>query len=291
MFNKKSFNAFVYTLMTVCSLVAVLPIFLIVIVSITKESVLTEYGFSLIPRVIDFTAYKMLFKDSGKVVWYTVWTLFLAIVRPLIVILVTVSYSYALTREKFIFKNFFTKFILFTMFFSGGMIPTYVIVSNVYHLVDNPIYYFLEGWIAFSSVVIFRTFFKQVPQSLIEAAKIDGATESQVLMKVILPMSTTIIGIQYFTTSIGIWNDYQTSLIYMFGNDKFWTIQYYMQRVLQDASFLKTSLIAAGLKASDIPENGLKYAMCLFSLLPIFIIFPFVQKYFAKGIAVGSVKG
>lgn len=291
MFNKKSFNIAVYTVMIVCALLSVIPILLIAIVSVTKESILVEYGFSLVPRVVDFTAYDMLFEDVGSVVWYTIWTLFMAIVRPVIVLLVTVSYSYALTREKFLLKNFFTNLILFTMFFSGGMIPTYVIMSNVYHLVDNPIYYFLEGWISFSSVVIFRTFFKQIPLSLIEAARIDGASETKILFKIMLPMSTTIIGIQYFTTAISIWNDYQTSLIYMFGNDRFWTIQYYMQRVLQDANFLKTSLIAAGLKASEIPENGLKYAMCLFSLLPIFIIFPFVQKYFARGIAVGSVKG
>ena len=285
------YNASIYTILMIASLLSVVPLIFIAIVSISNDALLIEYGFSVSPRKIDFSAWSLLFQDIKTIGWYGVWTLIISIIRPALVIAIATPFAYVLTKKNFVLQKFYTAMLLGTMFISGGLIPTYVIYSKAYGLVNNPIIYFLTAMVTAWGVIIFRTFFKQLPSALIEAAEIDGATEAQVFLKIILPMSKSVIGIQFFQSAIHTWNDYQTSLIYMNGNKIFWSIQYYMQKILQDAKMIKSSLQAAGLSTTDIPETTLKYAMCLFSLLPIFIIFPYVQKFFSKGIAVGSVKG
>jgi len=140
-------------------------------------------------------------------------------------------------------------------------------------------------------IMVYKTIFNGVPKSLIEAAKIDGATEPQILYKIVIPMSKAIIGMNYFNNAIAHWNDYSKSLIYMNSNKEFQTLAHYIQRILADASLVKQTLQQAGMNTANIPETTLKYALCVISILPIFILFPFVQKYFSKGIAVGSVKG
>ncbi len=285
------YNASVYTILMAASVASILPLIFIVIVSVSNDALLTEYGFSIIPKEVDFAAWELLFADIKTIGWYALWSIAIAVGRSFVVLAVTVPFAYVLTKKEFPLQKCYTLILLGTMFISGGLIPTYVIYSKAYGLVNNPMIYFLQTLVTAWGVIIFRTFFAQLPPSLIEAAKIDGASETQVLLKIVLPMSKSVIGIQFFQSAINTWNDYQTSLIYMNGNKDFWNIQYYMQKILQDAKLLKSSLQAAGLSTVGIPETTLKYAMCLFSLLPIFILFPYIQKFFSKGIAVGSVKG
>ncbi len=285
------YNAAIYSILMAAAILSFLPLIFVVIVSVSNDALLTEYGFSIIPRQVDLSAWGLLFADIKTIGWYGLWSMLIAIGRSLAVLLVTVPFAYVLTKKDFPLQKAYTALLLGTMFISGGLIPTYVIYSKVYGLVNNPLIFFLSTLVTAWGVIIFRTFFKQLPSELLEAAKIDGASESKILLKIVLPMSKSVIGIQFFQSAINTWNDYQTSLVYMSGNKNFWNIQHYMQRILQDAKLLKSSLQAAGLSTANIPETTLKYAMCLFSLLPIFILFPYIQKFFSKGIAVGSVKG
>lgn len=283
-------DVFIHICLGIVSFLSVALLLMIVIVSISNEGDVVNNGFKVIPKNVDFAAYEYIFGDVRIVGARAAWSLFVALVGPIAGMVFSFMLAYALTREKFVFGKLCTKILIASQFVSAGMVATYFIYTKTYGLGNNPLVFFIPG-VALWGVMLYRTFIKGIPQSLIEAAQIDGASEWQVLGRIILPMAKSMLAIQYFQSVISRWNDYTTSLIYMNTNAKFQTIAHYTQNILQNAKLIKTSLQAAGYSTDSIPETTLKYAICAIALLPIFLVFPWVQKYFSKGIAVGSVKG
>lgn len=291
--QNKAYMAVIQTIFILLTLSFLLPFIIIVIVSISPESQITTYGFQLIPQKIDFTAYGLVLKNAGVLFKSIIWTLFISATAPALAVMVNALMAYPLARNDYSLRKPVNVLMIVSMMFSGGLIPTYIIYTQVYHLGGaNPMLYWLSSLFSVWNVILFRTFFKGIPAELIESATIDGATQPQVLFHVVAPLSKSIVSIQYFTSVIARWNDYQTSLIYYPNNQEYWTVQYYMQTILQSVQQLKASLEMQGLRdTSEAPVTTLKYAMCVISIIPVFIMFPYVQKFFSKGIAVGSVKG
>ncbi len=286
----KGWNIFINVFLASLSVICIGLLLMIVSISFSKESDVVNSGFSVFPKHFDLSAYKLIFSNTSIILRRTAWTLFVALVAPIPTIVVGVMFAYPLTKSDFVLKKLYTRILLISNFCGAGMVATYVIYTKVYKLGNNPLIYFLPG-INMWGIMVYKTIFNGVPKSLIEAAKIDGATEPQILYKIVIPMSKAIIGMNYFNNAIAHWNDYSKSLIYMNSNKEFQTLAHYIQRILADASLVKQTLQQAGMNTANIPETTLKYALCVISILPIFILFPFVQKYFSKGIAVGSVKG
>ena len=267
------------------------PFLIIISVSISNENDIIRYGFSIIPRNIDLTAFKMLFEDFGGIGRSLILTAVVSTIAPVLACAVQALIAYSLSRNDYSLRKYLTWFFVFTMIFSGGTIPTYVFITKYYHLGNNPLLYLVSGMVSAWGIILYRTFFKGIPSELIESAFIDGATQLRIIWSVILPMAKSIFAIQYFTGLIGRWNDFQTSLLYM-TDEKWFTIQYFMQRILNNAEVLKQAYAQSGLDHHiDVPVMTMRYAMCIIAVLPVFILFPFVQKYFSKGMAVGSVKG
>lgn len=291
--NSKLFTAVIHFCFILMTLAFLLPFLIVILVSFTKESDIIDYGFRLIPKHWDLTAYKTLFANPKDLVRSIIWTIFVAVVQPAIAAVVQGLCAYPISRSDFTFKKPVNYFLVSTMMFSAGLVPAYIVLTNIYHLGNNPLIYFVTGWASCWGVILYRTFFQGIPDSLIEAAKIDGATELKVLWYVVLPMSKAIFGIQYFQGVLGSWGAYQTSMIYLTRSDMkpFWTFQYFLQRILQNNELIKQSFALIGQTTTDYPTTTLKYAMCVLSILPILVLFPYIQKYFSKGIAVGSVKG
>ena len=291
--QNKAYMAVIHTIFILLTLSFLLPFIIIVIVSISSESQITTSGFQLIPQKIDFTAYGLVLKNAGVLFKSIIWTLFISATAPALAVMVNALMAYPLARNDYSLRKPVNVLMIVSMMFSGGLIPTYIIYTQVYHLGGaNPMLYWLSSLFSVWNVILFRTFFKGIPAELIESATIDGATQPQVLFHVVAPLSKSIVSIQYFTSVIARWNDYQTSLIYYPNNQEYWTVQYYMQTILQSVQQLKASLEMQGLRdTSEAPVTTLKYAMCVISIIPVFIMFPYVQKFFSKGIAVGSVKG
>ena len=283
-------DVFIHICLGIVSFLSVALLLMIVIVSISNEGDVVNNGFKVIPENVDFTAYEYIFGDVRIVGTRAAWSLFVALVGPMAGMVFSFMLAYALTREKFVFGKLCTKILIVSQFVAAGMVATYYIYTKIYGLGNNPLVFFIPG-VTLWGVMLYRTFIKGIPQSLIEAAQIDGASEWQVLGSIILPMAKSMIAIQYFQAVIAHWNNYTTSLIYMNTNAKFQTIAHYTQNILQNATLMKTSLQAAGYSTDSVPETTLKYAICAIALLPIFLVFPWVQKHFSKGIAVGSVKG
>ena len=289
--NSKTLNVFIHAVFIIMTIGFLVPFLIIVSVSISNENDIIRYGFSIIPRNIDFTAFKMLFEDFGGIGRSLILTAFVAIVAPVLSCAVQALIAYSLSRNDYSLRKYLTWFVVFTMIFSGGTIPTYVFITKYYHLGNNPLLYLVSGMVSAWGIILYRTFFKGIPSELIESAFVDGATQLRIIWSVILPMAKSIFAIQYFTGLINSWNDFQTSLLYM-TDEKWFTIQYFMQRILNNAEVLKQAYAQSGLDHHiDVPVMTMRYAMCIIAVLPVFILFPFVQKYFSKGMAVGSVKG
>lgn len=288
--ENKAWKVGIYTFYSIWSVLAIVPLLMVVFISISAEADIIDYGFSFIPKHIDFAAYQTLFHEGASLVWKIVWTLIVAILGPIPPIIVQVCFAYALAQKQFAWKKPLNYLMIGTMFISGGMVPTYIIYTNLYGLGNNPLIYFLPS-VTIWGVAIYRTHFANLPQELMEASRIEGAGEVQNLWYIVIPLSKALLGVQYFKNAVNEWNDFSTSLIYMNSNEQFQTLGHYINSILKDSELLVSALTSAGMSADDIPLTTLKYAMAVISMVPVFVFFPFVQKFFTKGIAVGAVKG
>jgi len=203
--------------------------------------------------------------------------------------------AYPLSRSNFRFRKPVTIIIFFTMLFSAGMIPNYIVYAKYYGISNSFWVYILPGiaggaW----NTMVFRTFFKGLPESLFESAHLDGAKELTIFFKIVVPLSTPVFASLGFMTLVGKWNDYTTSMIYI-RDENLYTLQYLLQRLMDEAEFLKnlsqTAMGNVTMGVSDMPSESLKFALCVVAAGPMLVVFPFFQKYFSQGLTIGAVKG
>lgn len=282
------------------SLLFILPFIMVISISFSSEAAITSGtgGYSLFPRDFSLDAYRMAFKDPEKILNGYKVTILTSVVGTVITLLSAGMTGYVLSRSNFRYKRFVTFMVFFTMLFGGGTIPTYIIYTKYYHLGNNIWIYLLPSitggaW----NILMIRTFFKSIPESLFESAKMDGAREFAIFFRIAMPLSKPVFATVGFLALLGKWNDWQTSLIYI-RDDSLYTLQYYLQRILNDAEFLKKVANMSQI-SSDItvdllkgqPTETLKFALCVIAAGPMLVVFPFFQKYFEKGMVVGAVKG
>ena len=285
------YKFFVHLFFVCASLLSLIPFLLIISISLSHEVDVVRNGFKLIPEHFTLEAYRYAF-GNGRVILdaYAVTAIY-AVCGSLLSVILTAMIAYALSNDNYVLKKPITYFLLFTMFFNGGLIPSYIINTQWFHLGNNVLMYLLYGLIGAYTVFVFRTFFKSIPQSLIDAAYIDGATETQVLLKVIIPLSVPVLATFAFMNLIGRWNSYDVSMYYM-QNERLYTLQYVLQNLLNEAAYLKQMKESMpGLNITVPPSETLKFAMCIVTTGPMLMVFPYFQKYFSKGMMLGAVKG
>ena len=275
----------------------IIPLILVISASFTSEDALALGGFSLLPRGFTLEAYRSAFANGERMIRAYIVTIVQAGLGTFTACVICGMMAYPLSRSNFRFKGFLTAFIFITMLFSAGMIPRYIVFAKYYNISDNFLVYILPGitggaW----NTLIFRTFFKGLPESLFESAHMDGAKELTVFFKIVVPLSTPVFASIAFMTLVSRWNDYSTSMIYI-RNENLYTLQYLLQRLMKEADFLK-NLASSGeitgvvnVDSMKLPSETLKYAMCIIAAGPMLVIFPFFQKYFSQGLTVGAVKG
>lgn len=275
----------------------VIPLVLVISASFTEERELLNGGFSLFPRGFTLSAYESAFSSSSRVVNAYIVTFSQAILGTALACLVAGLVAYPLSRSNFRFRKPVTIVVFFTMLFSAGMIPTYIVYGKYYGLVDSFWVYILPGitggaWYT----MVFRTFFKGLPESLFESARLDGAGELLIFFKIVMPLSTPVFASIGFMTLVTRWNNYTTSMIYI-RNEKLYTLQYLLQRMMDEAEFMQNiasnPMLTGGviLDVGDLPNESLKFAMCVIAAGPMLVVFPFFQKYFSQGLTIGAIKG
>ncbi len=279
-------------LLLVYSLLCIVPFILIVSASFSKESDVLENGFKFLPEHFTTEAYTYVFDNASAIIRSYAVTIVYAFGGAALAILIMTGMGYSLSRKFFIFKKPVSWLLIFTMFFHGGLIPSYIIRTQVYHLGNTIWIYLVDALVAAYTVFVFRTFFSQLPESLFEAAELDGASEFQILRNVVIPLSTPVLATYTFRDVVIRWNDFSVTMYYV-QDPKLYTVQYLLQQILNEAQYLATlkQVMPDAVAGVDLPSETLKYAMCVVISTAMFFVFPFFQRYFSKGMVVGSVKG
>lgn len=291
----KTFQVAANLIMIVLTLFCLLPFLLLIISSITQENALVRNGYSFFPEQIDFTAYKYLLVDSTSIVRGYILSAFVTVTGTVANLAVTTLFAYPLSRRDLPGRAFISFFLFFTMLFNGGLVPSYIMWTQTFHI-KNTIAALLFPNLMMGAfyVIMMRTYFTtNIPEAVIEAARIDGAGELTILVRVVLPMSVPIIVTLALLVGLGYWNDWLNGLYYI-NEDRLYSIQVLLNKMLMDVQFLMSNTNAAqSLQNQDIalPSTGIKMAVAVMGALPVLVIYPFFQKYFVKGIVIGAVKG
>ena len=262
------------------------PMYNIFIVSISSAEYIYAGAVSFIPKGNNFDAYRMVFKNDsiwrsfGNSILYTT-------VGTAINVVCSAMCAYPLSRKDFYGRGFFTLFVAVTMFISGGMIPSYLVVNQL-RLINTMWAIVLPGAISTYNMIIMRTFFQNLPVSLQESAYLDGANDITILFKVVLPLSMPIIATMTLFYAVGHWNSYFNAMIYLNSKSKF-PLQVLLREIVVAGNMADES--------SDLTSNiniiaiNFKYAVIVITVVPILVVYPFLQKHFTKGVMIGAIKG
>lgn len=286
--SEKLFNVFNILLLSTLAFTTLYPFIYTLSISLSTSTEASKIGFHLYPRDISLTAYQMVFKNAGLLTAFGN-TVFRTVVGTLMGLLVTCFYGYALSHPRMPFKKLFTTFLMFTMLFNGGRIPTYLVLKQ-YHLLNNIWVYVLPGLIGAFNVIVARSFFMTIPYSLNESAHIDGADEFYIFFKIIAPLSKPIVMTLALIMSVAHWNTWYDSMMYINDNSKI-VVQLLLQRIIQEND---VGIIAQGMinpEQTQFTSETVKSATIIVAILPILLFYPFIQKYFTKGMMLGAVKG
>lgn len=292
--RKNNITQFILILfLALLSILVILPFLMIVSISISSEDVIVDSGYSIIPKVIDFTAYKHIFASPTTIIQAYITTTEFSIISMVLSVLLMSMLAYPLSRRDFRAKKVISLYVYFTMLFSGGLVPSYILITQYLHLDDTLLVYIIPGLINVWYVFMIRTFFQDIPYEISESAYMDGATDFTIFFKFIIPLSKPVIATVALFTFLGKWNDWNTSMLYINREDLI-SLQYLLQRIMENIEMLKqmtAGQITFVPGTVEIPSETVRMAMAVVVAGPALLIFPFFQKYFVKGLTVGSVKG
>lgn len=291
--TKRGFHIFVHIVMVIMVIVCLFPFVIMLMSSITDESALVIEGYSAFPKELSMAAYEYLFKDPAMIVRAYGVTIIVTVCGTALGLTISTLLAYGLSIKKLPFRNAIAFFLFFTMLFNGGTVPTYMVWTQIFHIKNTLAALIFPKLLVFAFyVIIMRTYFQtNIPGEIMEAAQIDGAGQFKILRRIILPMSVPIIVSIGLMIGISYWNDWMNGLYYI-TDSKLYSIQQILNRMLEDVRYLTTNtsgVDSAGL--ANIPSNALKMAIASIGALPVMVLLPFFQKYYVRGLTVGSVKG
>ena len=271
-----------------------IPLALLLISSLTDNESLVRNGYNFIPETWSISAYEYLVGSGSEILRAYGMSFVVTGIGTVISILLTTSLAYAISKSNLPGKKFLTFFVFFTMLFNGGLVPTYLMYTGTFHIKNTIFALIIPNLLVRAYyIMLMRSYFlTNLPGEVIEAAAIDGASEFQIFRKVAVPMSKPIIATVIMFTMILYWNDWQNGLYYLTTKTSLYTIQNLLNRMIQEIQFLSTNaVVGQTVDTSSIPSTSVRMAIAVIGILPIAIVYPFVQKNFAKGITLGAVKG
>lgn len=279
-----------HVVMVVLSLAAILPFVLLVIASFTDNAVAVSEGFSFWPSKWSTDAYEYIVNERATLLRAYGITILVTLIGTSVGLMISTMLAYTLSNDELPGRKVLTFFVVLTMLFNGGLVSTYLIYTNVFHIKDTLLALIVPSLLmsGFNVVLIRNYFATGVPKSLYEAARIDGAGEIYIFARIALPLSKPILATVGLLMGIAYWNDWQNGLYYL-NDTKLYSIQNILNRINENISFIASNS-TSGVKIADLPTNTIRMAIAVVGILPIVCIYPFFQEYFVKGIAVGAVK-
>lgn len=286
------FKVGIHTIFLCLSLICVVPLLLVVGISFTGETSLMVDGYHFIPKVFSTDSYRYVFSGAASVVQAYVVTIVVTVMGTALHLLITAMLAYALTREEVTWREKISLFVYIPVLFNGGLVPQYMLMTRYLHLKNTIWVLILINLVSAVNVLIMKNFFKSIPNSLIESARIDGSGEFRTFFKIVLPLSTPSLATIGLFVSIAYWNDWMTCSLYI-ETPKLYTLQYLLQSLMNNIGYLQSNAQASRSieqALGVLPSEGARMATCVLAIGPIILLYPLLQKYFEKGLTIGAVK-
>ncbi|MGO4542441.1 carbohydrate ABC transporter permease [Paenibacillus sp. 2TAB19] len=291
--ESKGLEVFSNVIMGLFAAFCLIPFVLLISASLTDQNAILTKGYSFIPQDFSAAAYEYLIHRGSDIARAYGVTVFVTVFGTIVGVAMTTLLAYPLARSITPHRNLIMFIIFFTMLFHGGMVPSYLVYTQLFDLKNTIWALIIPGMLTNGFFVMMtRTFFQTtIPPALIESAQIDGASELRTLWSVVIPLSTPIMATMGLFQSIMYWNDWQLGMMYV-TDPKLFSIQNLLNRIMQDIDFINANLGSnAGAALEQMPSDAVKMAIAVIGVLPILVAYPFFQKYFIKGIMIGAVKG
>lgn len=291
--SDRKFQIFSHVVLGFFSFLCLFPFILMLISSLTSENSITLYGYSIFPHEWSLDAYRYIAREGRQIFRAYLTTIGVTVAGTLIGVYMTMTIAYLLSRRDLPGRRFMNFFVIFTMLYNGGLVPTYIMYTNYFHI-KNTYFALLVPSLLMSAfyIMITRSYISSsVPEELIEAGRIDGAGEISTFVNIVVPLSKPILATLVLFIGIAYWNDWLNGMYYL-TEAKYFSIQNILNKMLSNVNFLASnSTVAQQAGNVSIPSITIRMAIAMVGILPIIIIYPFLQKYFVKGITLGAVKG
>lgn len=294
--EEKRFQILAHIILALLSALAVIPFVLMIVSSLTDNNTLVANGYSFWPEKWSLYAYEYIFNTGNSVLHAYGISIVLTIVGTLIALILTTMLSYVISRKGLPGRGVITFLVVFTMLFNGGLVPTYMVYAKIFNVKNTFMALLVPGLLmnGFNIMLMKSYFCTNIPDEILDAAYIDGATEFQAFYKVALPLAKPIVATIALFVGIAYWNDWMNGYIYITKNTDLYSVQNLLNRMMQNIQYLSqnsSNIQQVGVGLNAIPTASVRMAMATVGVLPILVVYPFVQKYFVKGITLGGVKG
>ena len=288
--NRRVFNIISVVLLSLLTLFCTLPFWLILSGSFTsQDSILTD-GYRLLPKIFSLEAYQFLFKAPEDMLHAYGVTIFVTAVGTFSSMIVTSMAAYALSSRDFIYRNTVSFFFYFTTVFGGGLVPWYIFNMKYLHFKNNYISLILPTLVNVTYLLILKSYMANIPEAVFESARLDGANDWTIYRRIALPLSKAGLATVGLFIALNYWNDWYAAMLYI-DDDRMYPLQYYLNDILNKSQGMMNAAARAGIPSSQVPSEPVKLAMTVVATGPIVLLYPFLQKYFVKGVTIGAVKG
>ena len=279
-----------YGILTLISVLWIIPVLFIFSLSVTPETSLSEVGYRLIPKEITFDAYTYIIKNPAQILNSYKISIIVTVIGTVAGLMFTTGIAYAMSRKDFKLGKHITRFVMFAMLFHGGLIPTYIVVTQVLHLGNTLWVLILTMLVSPWNIFLMKSFLSSIPTELLEASFIDGATEYQTYFKVVLPLAKPGLATVGLLILFSYWNDWYQAMLYIDNMDLV-PLQLLLYKIISNIQFVLQNSFYLGSEGGSFPTIAARMATCVIAIAPMLLAFPFFQKYLAKGLTLGSVKG
>ncbi len=293
--NKKSKvlqGSIIHIVLITFSILCIVPLVAIAAISLSSEADLNKYGYNLIPKVFTLDAYRFIFANPNQIINAYVVSTLRTVIGTVVSLLVISMLAFPMSRKDFKYKKPLSFYVFFTMLFNGGLVPWYMLITKYLDLKNNFLVLFVPFLVIPWFVLLLRSFFSQIPTSLFESAKIDGASEFTVFGKILLPLAKPALATVALFICLNYWNDWWLPLLYV-DVDSLVPLPALLSRMMSNITYLTTQKTSSFITVdtSKLPKESARMAMCLLAAGPMLFVFPFFQKYFVKGLTAGGLKG
>ena len=284
------FNILSYVILTVLSIACLLPFLLVLSGSVSEQYAIALHGYRLIPETFSFDAYKMLFRIPEELLRAYAITIFVTVTGTLTGLWFTSMAAYVLANRDFRYRYQVSFFFYFTSIFGGGLVPWYIFNTKYLHFHNSVIALILPILVNVTYLLILKSYMMSIPDALYESAKLDGAGDLRIYMNIAMPLSKAGLATVGLFIALNYWNDWYNAMLFLDeGRRDMYPLQYFLNNILTKAQAMNAA--RSGIPASDVPSEPMKLAMTVVATGPIILLYPFLQKYFVKGVTIGAVKG